>query len=165
MKDNREQAKQLYVNYLLHQTKNSRIIKEGLTVAKYEQFQEWIKNLDYKTIKNIIKEGDIEDIVTALVQAKGKDVPGLSQKSKTAKEILDIAIEKAENECKGKCSEDKRCFLECLVDKLQHMIGSLKTEKDKCKGWSKQKCYDRFDKVIEIVSNKTEALVHQLKGK
>lgn len=157
--------KKFYTDYLTRQLKDSKLIKENVTVNEYERFKKWIRQLDDKTITNIIKEGDIEDIITILVQGKGKDVPGLSGKSKRAKEIVSAVIEKFEVECKEKCADDRSCFSKCLIDKEQHIIGSLKTEKDKCRGWSQQKCYDRFDKVIEFVSNKVQTLTRELKNK
>lgn len=50
---------QVCKDVLLDQLEESIILRENLTISKYEQFQEWIDSLDYDTITTIVfKEQD-----------------------------------------------------------------------------------------------------------
>ena len=164
-------TKEYCIEYLIDRAENSTFIKEHLTINEYEKFIEWIQNLDYSRLSQIIEQnGEEKNLTSQLSQGKsipekGKDVIGLASTHAKLKLMTQVAMAKAKLACEKKCtgipdtSNWKKCHDECMVDKLQHMIGSLKTEKDKCKGANQQKCYAMFDKAIEAVSNKVKALL------
>ena len=130
-----KQIRQLYVNYLLEQVEKSKTIKEQVTIAKYEQFQEWIRNLDDDTVSKLIM---------------------LSEKSSTPAEArIVLLVKKQKSECLKKCGKNKECLRKCLIYLYQHIIGAVKTVKSKCKD---KNCMDRMDKQIEKFADKITAL-------
>lgn len=167
--------RQFYTDYLLEQAENSSFIRENLTISEYEKFVDWITNLDYDQLTEIIMEQDTEKkkLVSQLSQGKeipekGKDVPGLSGKWAGVKFMTALAIAKAKVACEGTCggipesAKWNKCFNQCLIDRLQHIIGSLKTEKEKCNmKFARERCYDKFDQAIEYVANRVQRLISQ----
>jgi len=130
-----KQIKQLYINYLLEQVEKSKTIKEQVTIAEFEYFQEWIKNLDDDTVSKLIM---------------------LSEKSSTPAETrIVLLVKKQKSECLKKCGRNKECLHKCLIYLYQHIIGAVKTVKSKCKD---KKCMDRMDKQIEKFADKITAL-------
>jgi len=130
-----KQVKQLYVNYLLDQARKSKTVKEQITVAEYEMFQGWIRNLDDDTVSKLIM---------------------LNEKSFTPAEArMTLLVKKQKLECLKKCGKDKECLRKCLIYLYQHIIGAVKTTKAKCKD---KKCMDRMDKQIEKFADKITAL-------
>jgi hypothetical protein len=135
MKTSKEDVKKLCIDYLLDQVKDNKTIKEEVTVAKYEQFQNWIKNLDYNTVSKLIF---------------------LTEKSSNPAEARTaLLVKKQKLECLKKCGKDKECLQKCLIYLYQHIIGAVKTVKSKCKD---KRCMDRMDKQIEKFADKITAL-------
>lgn len=170
-----DSIRKYYIEYLVNKAENSRFIKEHATVNEYERFKKWIENLDYNKLEQIIEQDKEKKGLTSKlsqgksIPEKGKDVAGLAGTYLKLKLMTKVAVAKAKVACEKKCTgiastdEWKKCQTECMLDRLQHMIGSLKTEKDKCTGSNKQKCYDMFDKAIAAVANRVKHLTQQVK--
>ena len=104
MKIAKEEIKNLCINYLLVQAKDSKTLKEQLTVIKYEQFQEWIKNLDYDTITRLVS---------------------LDEKSSSSVKLIQIyqhkigAVKTSKTKCKDKnCMDEADKQIKKLADKI-----------------------------------------------
>jgi hypothetical protein len=166
-----DNIKKYCIEYLLDQAENSTFIKEHATVNEYERFKKWITNLDYNKLEQIIEQDEEKkDIASKLSQGKsipekGKDVAGLAGTYAKLNIMTKVAMAKARLACEKKCTgiantdDWKKCHAECMADRLQHMIGSLKTEKDKCTGSQKQRCYNMFDKAISKVATQVKSLM------
>jgi len=135
MKTTKKDVRKLCIDYLLVQLKDSKDIKEQVTIAKYEQFQKWIKNLDYDTASKLISLNE--------------------ESSDPAEARIILLVKKQKSECLKKCGKDKECLHKCLIYLYQHIIGAVKTVKSKCKD---KKCMDKMDKQIEKFADKITAL-------
>jgi hypothetical protein len=141
MKIAKEEIKNLCINYLLVQAKDSKTLKEQLTVIKYEQFQEWIKNLDYDTITRLVS---LDEKSSSSVK------PGFRKRFEKEFGCIRKCAMYA-----GNTSSYAICYSNCLRDAYQHKIGAVKTSKTKCKD---KNCMDEADKQIKKFADKITAL-------